>query len=219
MKATIKYNSSTPISARLFDPAIGQWYTGAAWSATEASAGLQSLTEKALAEAGYSRYSKEVSGWPAGDYLAEYVIVATGEVIAEESLASLATPLTVADYTPPDNTAIATIIGYLDTEIAAIKAKTDALPADPADASDISASFVSISSALSTLAGYIDTEVAAIKAKTDNLPADPASNTQVNTRLATSAYTAIPSVVNANVVQILAHPLTGTGVVGDEFGV
>ncbi|MBM4301627.1 MAG: hypothetical protein FJ121_08870 [Deltaproteobacteria bacterium] len=32
--------------------------------------------------------------------------------------------------------------------------------------------------------------VAAIKAKTDNLPADPASNTQVNTRLATSGYTA-----------------------------
>jgi chorismate mutase len=34
------------------------------------------------------------------------------------------------------------------------------------------------------------TDVAAIKAKTDNLPADPASNTQVNTRLAASAYTA-----------------------------
>src|SRR5207237_262651 len=32
--------------------------------------------------------------------------------------------------------------------------------------------------------------IAVIKAKTDGLPADPASNTQVNTRLATSGYTA-----------------------------
>lgn len=55
--------------------------------------------------------------------------------------------------------------------------------------------------ALAIVAGYVDTEVAAIlaavdtevgaiKAKTDALPADPASNTQVNTRLATSGYTA-----------------------------
>lgn len=36
----------------------------------------------------------------------------------------------------------------------------------------------------------IDGIVDAIKAKTDNLPADPASNTQVNTRLAGSSYTA-----------------------------
>ncbi len=36
----------------------------------------------------------------------------------------------------------------------------------------------------------LDATVSAVKAKTDNLPADPASNTQVNTRLATSGYTA-----------------------------
>lgn len=35
-----------------------------------------------------------------------------------------------------------------------------------------------------------EASVVAVKAKTDNLPADPASNTQVNTRLATSGYTA-----------------------------
>jgi len=34
------------------------------------------------------------------------------------------------------------------------------------------------------------TDITAIKTKTDNLPSDPASNTQVNTRLATSGYTA-----------------------------
>lgn len=87
---------------------------------------------------------------------------------------------------------INTVDDYLDTEVAAIKAKTDNLPSDPADASDIAASFSTVNSTLSTIAGYIDTEVAAIKAKTDNLPADPADAsdiaaafTTVNTKLDT----------------------------------
>ena len=70
---------------------------------------------------------------------------------------------------------LATLAGYVDTEVAAIKAKTDNLPSDPADASDIAASFSSVSGTLSTIAGYLDTEIAAIKAKTDNLPASPAA--------------------------------------------
>lgn len=70
---------------------------------------------------------------------------------------------------------LAAIDDYIDTEVAAIKAKTDNLPADPADASDIAASFSTVNSTLATIAGYIDTEVAAIKAKTDNLPASPAA--------------------------------------------
>jgi len=61
------------------------------------------------------------------------------------------------------------------SQATAIKAKTDNLPSDPADASDIAASFASIAATLSTIAAYIDTEVAAIKAKTDNLPASPAA--------------------------------------------
>lgn len=72
-------------------------------------------------------------------------------------------------------TLLATVATYVDTEVAAIKAKTDNLPSDPADASDIAGSFSSVSSTLSTIAAYIDTEVAAIKAKTDNLPAAPAA--------------------------------------------
>lgn len=74
---------------------------------------------------------------------------------------------------------IAAVAGYVDTEVAAIKAKTDNLPSDPADASDIAASFSTVNSTLSTIAGYIDTEVAAIKAKTDNLPSDPADASDV----------------------------------------
>ena len=68
---------------------------------------------------------------------------------------------------------------YIDTEVAAIKAKTDNLPTDPADASDIAASFSTVNSTLATIAAYIDTEVAAIKAKTDNLPADPADASDI----------------------------------------
>jgi hypothetical protein len=65
------------------------------------------------------------------------------------------------------------------TQLAAIKAKTDNLPSDPADESSIQAT-------LATIAGYVDTEVAAIKAKTDNLPASPAAAGDAMTL--TSAY-------------------------------
>lgn len=81
---------------------------------------------------------------------------------------------------------------FLDTEIAAIKAKTDGLPSDPADASDIAASFSTVNTKLDTIDDFLDTEIAAIKAKTDNLPTDPADAsdiagafTTVNTKLDT----------------------------------
>lgn len=44
-----------------------------------------------------------------------------------------------------------TIIGYIDTEVAAIKAKTDNLPSDPADASDIAAAFASVAASIAAL--------------------------------------------------------------------
>ena len=69
------------------------------------------------------------------------------------------------------DTQLSTIDDYIDTEVAAIKAKTDNLPSDPADASDIAASFATVSSTLATIAAYIDTEVAAIKAVTDQFTA------------------------------------------------
>ena len=93
---------------------------------------------------------------------------------------------------------LAAIAGYIDTEVAAIKSKTDNLPNDPADQSLVEAAITSATSGLAsqasvdTLASYVDTEVAAIKAKTDNLPADPAdasdiaaSFSTVNTKLDT----------------------------------
>jgi len=69
--------------------------------------------------------------------------------------------------------------GRLDLLIDAIKAKTDNLPADPADDSDIDAQLAAIAGYLDTevaaILAAVDTEVAAIKAKTDNLPASPAA--------------------------------------------
>lgn len=78
-------------------------------------------------------------------------------------------------------TLIDTVDDLLDTEVGAIKAKTDNLPSDPADASDIASSFSTVNSTLATIAAYIDTEVAAIKAKTDNLPAAPAATGDIPT--------------------------------------
>jgi hypothetical protein len=50
-----------------------------------------------------------------------------------------------------------------------VKAKTDNLPSDPADASIIADQFTGLDGKINTITGYIDTEVAAIKAKTDQL--------------------------------------------------
>lgn len=62
----------------------------------------------------------------------------------------------------------------------AVKAKTDALPSDPADASDIAASFGVVNTKLDVIDDFVDTEVSAIKAKTDALPADPASASTIS---------------------------------------
>lgn len=139
-------------------------------------------------------------------------------------------------------TSLDTVDDLLDTEIAAIKAKTDNLPADPADASDIAASFASIASTLSTIAGYVDTEVSAIKAKTDNLPADPADASDVAASFASIASTlstiagyldtevaaikaktdqltfTSANQVDANVQSVNDVTLTGAGTSGNPWG-
>ena len=81
------------------------------------------------------------------------------------------------------------------SDVTAIKAKTDNLPVDPADASDILGYYNSLSSALTTIIGYLDTEVAAILAKTNNLPSDPADQSLVEAAI-TSAQSALTSLIN-----------------------
>jgi len=50
---------------------------------------------------------------------------------------AVSTRLATAGYTAPDNATITAIAGYIDTEVGAIKAKTDLIPASPAAVSDI----------------------------------------------------------------------------------
>lgn len=80
---------------------------------------------------------------------------------------------TTADLTAV-NTKLDAIDDFVDTEVGAIKAKTDNLPTDPADASDISAAITAVrgadSDTLKTLSDALDAiavTLAAIQAKTD----------------------------------------------------
>lgn len=116
-----------------------------------------------------------------------------------------------------------TAAGQFD-DLAAIKVKTDNLPPDPADDSDIDAQLASIASYIDTeiamILAAVDTEIAAIKAKTDNLPPAPAAvgspmtlaaNAVDASALATSAVTKVQAglstlttaEVNAEMVDVL----------------
>jgi hypothetical protein len=131
--------------------------------------------------AGTSRAGR-LSAWahPAtGKYTATYTSTAgdaletlhwefTGTVNAKLRRHVLSTQLvdtTAVDYTSADRTRDA----QTASDVAAIKLKTDNLPADPADASDIAAAFNTVNASLTTISGYVDTEVAAIKLVTDHL--------------------------------------------------
>jgi hypothetical protein len=104
-------------------------------------------------------------------------------------------------------TQVGTVDDFLDTEIAAIKAKTDNLPASPAN-----------EATLTTIATYIDTEVAAIKAKTDNLPSDPADASDIATSFATvnSTLSTIAGYIDTEVAAIVTSLSTLTGYVDTE---
>jgi hypothetical protein len=82
---------------------------------------------------------------------------------------ALATAQTSIDDVPT-NAELATALGTADdavlAQVALVKAKTDNLPSDPADASDIASAFSTVNGTLSTIAGYIDSEVGTIVTQT-----------------------------------------------------
>jgi hypothetical protein len=132
---------------------------------------------------------------------------------------TVATNLNATVSSRSTQTSVDTIDDLLDTEIpaltaavaaeavktSAIKAKTDNLPADPADASDIASSFSTVNTKLDTIDDFLDTEIAAIKAKTDNLPADPADQSLVEAAItAATSPLATPAQVNAQVLDVLS---------------
>jgi hypothetical protein len=94
------------------------------------------------------------------------------------------------------------IIGdFLDVAVSDVKAKTDNLPSDPADASVVAGLIAGLDAKLDTIDNFIDLEIAAIKVKTDQLVFTKAGELDVN-------------VLSINDVTI-----TGDGQVGNEFGV
>lgn len=115
----------------------------------------------------------------------------------------VAAPATTADVATITS-ALTVIDDFLDTEIGAIKAKTDNLPSDPADASDVAAAItaatapLATATALATVAGYIDTEIGAIKAVTDQLPNGGALTTITNNVAAILADTGTDGVIVAS---------------------
>lgn len=145
-----------------------------------------------------------------------------GKILGDNLNATVSSRLATSGYTAPlDAAGTRTAVGlasanldtqltaiddFLDTEVAAIKAKTDNLPSDPADASDLTASFVTVNATLATIAGYIDTEVAAIKAKTDNLPTDPADASDIAASFSSiaSTLTTIAAYIDTEVAAIKA---------------
>lgn len=112
----------------------------------------------------------------------------------------LGTNLDAAVSSRASQTSLDTLDDYVDTEVAAIKAKTDNLPADPADASDIASSFTTVNSKLDTIDDFLDTEIAAIKAKTDSLTFTVAGQ------------------VDANIQYVNDVQVTGDGQPGTEWG-
>jgi hypothetical protein len=101
-----------------------------------------------------------------------------GESLQARVDVDVSTRLATAGYTAPAN-----------SDIAAIKAKTDNLPASPASEASVTARPTLAQIEASTVLAKEATS-SGIKAKTDNLPADPASETTVLTRLAASSYVA-----------------------------
>ncbi len=117
------------------------------------------------------------------------------------------------------NSALKTLVdilsAYVDTEVAAIKAKTDALPSDPADASDISTAFASVTSSLSAISAFIDTEVAAIKAKTDQLTFTVANKVDANAQLIEGSDAT--NQIGASVLDAAAASHNTAGTIGEKI--
>ncbi len=85
-------------------------------------------------------------------------------------------------------------LAALDALIDGIKAKSDLIPASPAEAGEYTAAIGAIPTAPLLAANYTAPDnagIAAIKAKTDNLPADPADDSDIDAQLA-----AIKSVID-----------------------
>lgn len=108
---------------------------------------------------------------------------------------------------------LATLTAYVDTEVAAIKAKTDNLPASPANEATLTTIASYIDTEVAAILSAVDTEVAAIKAVTDALPNGGALTT------ITSNVAAILLDTGTDGVVVAAASKTGYSLSADQSGV
>jgi len=78
------------------------------------------------------------------DGIVDSILADTDELQTNQGNFATATGFATAAALATHDAKLDTVDDYVDTEIAAIKARTDNLPGDPADASDISASFAAL---------------------------------------------------------------------------
>lgn len=186
---TLKNGDGTTFQART---TTGVYEIGAGWYGVELGSGI------------FTGFFEGRIDWDIAT-----VFKASDELYISADLdAAVSTRLATSGYTAPDN-----------SDITAIKAKTDLIPAaGPPDAAhytnargdkldDLDAA---VSTRLAT-SGYTapdNADVAAIKAKTDNLPADPASEAEVEAAIPSAATIA------ATVWAALTSALTTNGSIG-----
>lgn len=119
-------------------------------------------------------------------------VTVVGEVVSRFTLKAQSAVQTGDAYArlgAPVGASISADIAAVQTSATAIKAKTDNLPASPADETLIIAATNSIQAKLGTPAGAsvsadiaaVEANAVAIKAKTDNIPASPASVSDIPT--------------------------------------
>ena len=212
--------SGQKVGCQMVSASDGSAFTGSVTVAVTIDAGTQ-----ATGSVGSGACTHEGNGYhtyaPAqaetnGDLLA-FTFIGTGAIPATvqiypgfpqivDNATNISAIKTVTDAIP-NGGALTTISGkidtiddFIDTEVAAIKAKTDNIPSDPADASDVAVAIAVISAKIDTVDDFLDTEIAAIKAKTDGL-----------------TFT-VAGVVDANIQRVNDVTVTGTGAPGDEWG-
>jgi hypothetical protein len=83
--ASVVTDRDVTVSARVFDPETSKWWDGAAWTTDEASAQYTLLIGVGIDDPYSDRYAAPVTV-PWGEYVLEYVLGGTLEVLAEESI-------------------------------------------------------------------------------------------------------------------------------------
>ena len=159
------------VTIDIYDPSGSQIVTGG--SATAIGGGLYSytLSTNNSAEGEYAAIFKTTDSTVDSQHIPSLWIL--GRAGVENLDAATSTRLPSSSYTAPAN-----------SDISAIKAKTDALPSDPADQSLVEAAIAALS--IPTVS-QIRTELDSNSTKLANL------DTTVSSRLASSAYSAAPT--------------------------